>query len=241
VYGSGGPGGVIKSTDGAATWSAANAGLPLGSQVAVDEGPGTVYAVAEGVAVKSTDADETWTSIARVPRSLYAVLTVAPTTPATLFANTDEGLFASRDGGDSWAAVDLPGDATPLRLAVSPANPSTVYALASRQLRDNALIRPQSVATVGKRVGVGVEGVGVGVRDGAGIECRRHTHRARGQEQTPHQIAPSSVACAVPDPARLSCADLRPVVLIEVQQGSSIVTFRRASFLFAHSRRGVAG
>lgn len=138
LYASCGTCGVIKSTDGAATWSPANTGLPFISEVAVDDGTGTVYAAAEGVAFKSSDAGETWVEIAPVPQSLYSRLTVAPTTPATLFASTFEGIYVSRDGGDSWAAVSVPGADTSQHalypLAVSPARPSTVYTMADRQL-----------------------------------------------------------------------------------------------------------
>ena len=63
-------GGVFKSTDGGATWSAANDGLPMNAQVqtlAIDPAtPRTLYAgTADGSVFRSTNGGATWSAAGR--------------------------------------------------------------------------------------------------------------------------------------------------------------------------------
>ncbi len=76
LYAGTGGAGVLKSTDGGATWSAVNTGLPQHTQ----------------------DITTAYTAI-------YA-LAVDPVDPATLYAGTDDGVFKSSDGGGTWSAFN---------------------------------------------------------------------------------------------------------------------------------------
>lgn len=212
LYGCG-PAGVIKSTDGAATWAAANAGLPSIDQVAVDEGTGTVYATAPGVAFRSSDGGETWTGITPVPRSLSGTLTVAPTTPATLFASTYEGLYVSRDGGDSWGVTMLPGATGSVRLVVSPANPTTVYAMTDGQLQrsDDG---GDGWRPVGARLDLPVNAITVDANRPEVIYAATCLHGAFALTQTTQTGHGSGSGCAVGPPARWSATTLLVNLLV---------------------------
>jgi photosystem II stability/assembly factor-like uncharacterized protein len=142
-------GGVYKSTDGGATWSAAGGGLPAyqvadgrygGVQaLAIDpKNPNTLYAanarnVAFGGGVfKSTDGALSWNPVNSgllggiFNGAFITSLTVDPRNPGTIYASGMVGLFKSTDGGASWATVGTSG----LRnLAVDPQKSDTLYAV----------------------------------------------------------------------------------------------------------------
>ena len=131
--------GVLRSTDGGASWDATNNGLPSArvTAVALDpSNPSTVYVGTQGV-FKSTDGGETWAPAANgIPSSSLGVAAIAvdPAHPsilyAGLFANSGFGLARSTNGGATWMAVAstvLP-NTTFDGLALGPANSSTVYA-----------------------------------------------------------------------------------------------------------------
>jgi photosystem II stability/assembly factor-like uncharacterized protein len=158
----GGDGGVFKTTDGGASWSAANSGLPTvgiaadGSYLvagvnllAIDpQNTSTLYAGTVGL-FKSTDGGASWTEADRGlpigPGGPYGlgVLAIDPQTPGTLYAGTNAnisqhasgGVFESTDGGASWAEADYGLPPFPngfyvgaRSLVVDPQNRNTVYA-----------------------------------------------------------------------------------------------------------------
>jgi photosystem II stability/assembly factor-like uncharacterized protein len=135
LYAATGGGGIFKSTDRAATWSHASAGLSprRARAVAVDpQTPATLYATVSGDGVyKSTDAARTWQPAnAGLPANAEGqVLAVDPSSPATLyvsiFPNDGEGVYRSADGGATWTRLGLEERAT--ALAVDPSR-GTVYA-----------------------------------------------------------------------------------------------------------------
>src|SRR3989449_4384112 len=91
--------GVVKSTDGGASWSAANNGLgiqPLGRALAIDPlNPAIIYVGIAGRGVfKSTDGGMSWTGIntGLTNLSIYA-LAIDPMTPTILSAGTGAGVF----------------------------------------------------------------------------------------------------------------------------------------------------
>ena len=91
--------GVVKSTDGGASWSAANNGLgiqPLGRALAIDPlNPAIIYVGIAGRGVfKSTDGGMSWTGIntGLTNLSIYA-LAIDPMTPTILYAGTGAGVF----------------------------------------------------------------------------------------------------------------------------------------------------
>ena len=131
--------GVLRSTDGGATWDLSNNGLPSArvTAVAIDpSNPSTVYVGTQGV-FKSTDGGETWAPADNgIPSSSLGIAAIAidPSRPsilyAGLFANSGFGLARSADGGSTWKAaisIVLP-NATFDGLALGPANSSTIYA-----------------------------------------------------------------------------------------------------------------
>jgi len=128
------PVGVFKSTDGAASWSAASSGLPsnLGwfSALAIDpKNPSTVYAGTGAGAFKSTDGGASWSGAnSGLPTNYIAALAIDPQNPSTVYADAN-GVFKSMDGGANWKAANSglpPGRTT--ALAIDPRNPTTVYA-----------------------------------------------------------------------------------------------------------------
>ena len=125
-------GGVFKSTDGGATWSAVNTGLPCDlSRAASPPSPSIPRPRApstrgrSGGVFKSTDGGATWSAVntgCRSPR--VSALAIDPTTPTTLYAGTDGGgVFKSTDGGASWSAANT-GLTVAGTLATSPPSPS---------------------------------------------------------------------------------------------------------------------
>src|SRR5262249_8879622 len=126
--------GLVRSTDGAASWNQTSTGLANTTvqALAVDATPGTVYAATARNGVhRSTDGGETWQPTAFVGTfdPLFAIAT-DPTAPGTAYVGSSlDGVFKTVDGGGSWSP--LPGgDALALveTIVVDPSSPSTVYA-----------------------------------------------------------------------------------------------------------------
>jgi hypothetical protein len=147
-------GGVFKSIDSGANWSASNAGfpppvcgetsclVPTVSALVVDpKTPAILYAGTYVGVFKSTDGGSFWSASNRGLADLFVIaLTVDPQTPATLYAAMWDGVFKSIDGGAHWNVSDtgLPHcflgfeDFEPVpcvfSLTVDPQTPATVYA-----------------------------------------------------------------------------------------------------------------
>jgi hypothetical protein len=145
-------GGVFKSTDSGASWSAVNTGLPSGDlgpsvqALAIDPlTPSTLYA--GGLAdpfsgtrgmFKSTDGGASWTAINTGLTTINVrMLAIDPKTPSTLYAGTayynesmTVGVFQSTDGGASWSPVNtgLTEDLDVGTFAIDPLTPTTLYA-----------------------------------------------------------------------------------------------------------------
>jgi photosystem II stability/assembly factor-like uncharacterized protein len=127
-------GGLLKTTDGGATWSPVLGGPVF--TVALDPiVPSTLYAGGNG-ARKSLDGGATWTEINQGlgggPLQLLAVDPQAPTTLyagfggfAVLFGNG--ALYKSVDGGSNWALA-MDGLPSAGALAIDPQVTSTIYA-----------------------------------------------------------------------------------------------------------------
>lgn len=112
-------GGVYRSTDGGASWLAANAGTTLVSEVeclALDPQDNAVlYSGTLGSGVrKSTDGGATWNSTGSglVDKSIYA-LAVDPHDSRILYTGCWGGLSKSTNGGGSWASA---GAALPAKM-----------------------------------------------------------------------------------------------------------------------------
>jgi len=134
-------GGIFKSTNGGATWVAANTGLTdtyVTSLVIDPVTPATLYAGTFGGGVfKSTDGGTNWgaanTGLTVTPAGYIYVtaLAIDPAKPGTLYAGSwSEGAFRSTDGGATWIALKAGlGPGTVIwTLAIAPTMPATLYA-----------------------------------------------------------------------------------------------------------------
>jgi uncharacterized repeat protein (TIGR01451 family) len=123
--------GVLKSTDGAQTWLASQAGLPESffSLLMDPVRPSILYALGPEL-FKSPDGGRNWYYL----RAGIFSLAVDPDNPDTLFAGTQTGVLVSRDGGLSWSA-----SGTGIRngsvntIAISPSEPHIIYAALEAQ------------------------------------------------------------------------------------------------------------
>jgi photosystem II stability/assembly factor-like uncharacterized protein len=132
------PGGVFKSVDGGASWTAAaDQGLadPEVVALAIDPaGSGTLFAGTLGLfelggLFKSVDGAAHWTVPAHGPSAVDITdFAISPLGGDTLYAGTfNEGLMVSHDGGGSWSlAPGLPGLVDPT-IALDPVSPGTLY------------------------------------------------------------------------------------------------------------------
>lgn len=101
--------GIVRSTDGGATWEALSpgAGGPVDfHQMTVSAtDPSLAWGVHHGAILqRSRDGGATWEAVGPVPDGIID-LAASPTDPATLYAATEAGLRVSRDGGASWEAA----------------------------------------------------------------------------------------------------------------------------------------
>jgi photosystem II stability/assembly factor-like uncharacterized protein len=136
--------GVYKSTDGGASWHAANSGLPnlvndyefmscCGSGVVIDpQNPSTLYAPGmdpvNTVVFKSTNGGGSWKAVSSLGPAGLPVLAIDP--QGTVYAGYR---LTSADGGVTWAATTFRLPDTPVpSLALDPQNPGTLYAGAFR-------------------------------------------------------------------------------------------------------------
>jgi uncharacterized protein (TIGR03437 family) len=146
-------GGVFKTTNGGATWTAANGGFP---QLQVDArlvafdpiNPMIAYTSASFIFYKTTNGGTTWVrSDTGMGSTSITSLVIDPTAPSTLIAgassyssNKPITLFKSVDGGANWSdsgngfSVVVEGKTTPLfpaALAMDPFHPTVIYTAAS--------------------------------------------------------------------------------------------------------------
>jgi photosystem II stability/assembly factor-like uncharacterized protein len=103
------------STDGGATWTERNTGLPANvpTRIASASADGTsAYATFGGYGAghvfETTDSGATWQDLsANLPDVPVLSFAIDPGDASDLFAGTDVGVFRSTDAGVSWAAFDL--------------------------------------------------------------------------------------------------------------------------------------
>jgi photosystem II stability/assembly factor-like uncharacterized protein len=131
--------GVMKSTDGGATWTFSTPFAQYVNRLAIDpRAPATLFAATRTGVFKTTDANATWRLVFSGHNCID--LTLDPENPQTVViavwdraANqTENGIWRTTDGGATWARVsaglprgDLSGRAA---LARSPSNPRILYA-----------------------------------------------------------------------------------------------------------------
>jgi hypothetical protein len=92
--------GVFKSTDGGASWNAANSGLPAFQYspvaLAIDpQNPSTLYAGTLSGIFRSADGGANWSAVnSGLPALGITTLAIDPRDPDTIYAGTPAGLFA---------------------------------------------------------------------------------------------------------------------------------------------------
>jgi len=109
--------GVFFSSDGGATFSARNTGLPnalVTAVVAVTPDGNSAYATFGGFlgapsrhVFRTTDAGANWTNISgNLPDVPITAIALDPSDPNDLFVGSDVGVFRSIDGGVSWVSFN---------------------------------------------------------------------------------------------------------------------------------------
>ena len=130
-------GGVFKSSNGGASWSASSSGLTnLGVLALVIDpsNPATLYVgTIKGGVFKSSNGGASWNSSNTVLPSDVRALAVDPWNPSTVYAGIDGGgVFKSSDGGASWSASSTGlftvSSCPVFALVIDPSNPATLYA-----------------------------------------------------------------------------------------------------------------
>jgi len=119
-------GGVVKSTDGGATWNWTSL-TSNGNVIAVAADPltpTTVYAVGGTTLFKSLDGGDSWH--ASLTGGVAEVIAVDPANPAVVYAG-GAGIYKSTDAGATWNDV-FAGIGAVSAIAIDPVIPSTVYA-----------------------------------------------------------------------------------------------------------------
>jgi photosystem II stability/assembly factor-like uncharacterized protein len=125
--------GVLKSTDGGATWSGANVGLPAGwpawaHVLAIDPGNSSILYVQKWDGIfRSADGGQSWNPLnakfysfaeAAIPlagNSQITALVMDPAHASTMYAvvaGMMYALFKTTDGGATWYALDITGAGT---------------------------------------------------------------------------------------------------------------------------------
>ena len=131
--------GVFQSTNGGASWSAVNTGLPdypYVSALIIDPNtPNTLYVGTRSGVFQSTDSGATWSAVnaglTDPDGNVLRVYTLAidPSTPSTLYAATERGVFRSTNSGATWSAVNTSlTNHDVFTLAINPTTTGTLYA-----------------------------------------------------------------------------------------------------------------
>jgi photosystem II stability/assembly factor-like uncharacterized protein len=123
--------GLVTTTDGGASWSAAErrAGGTITAAVFDRRVPRIAYVASEAGVLKTSNGGASWTSASRgLPPGPVGDLAIDPRNRRTLYA-ARKGVFKSTDAGRSWRPTRAPRSAADFHaLALDPARPGTVYA-----------------------------------------------------------------------------------------------------------------
>lgn len=116
-------GGILKSTDGGATFTALNGAASTVTAMVMDpNNPNVVYAGG----LKTTDGGVTW--IQQTGGGGAASMAMDPTNPSVIYS-AGFGAQKTTDGGDTWQDVSKGlGDALIFSLAINPFHPRIVFA-----------------------------------------------------------------------------------------------------------------
>ncbi len=127
--------GVLKSTDGGATWNTTGLQFELSQDIKVNrllldpnDNQSIIAATTNGL-YKTSDGGDNWSELASYA---FIDLEYHPNNFSTLYGSTKDGfIYQSTDGGNNWTEVFNEGKR--IELAVTTANPDLVIALVSRE------------------------------------------------------------------------------------------------------------
>lgn len=154
-------GGVFKTTNAGASWTAIFDDQPYLAIGAIEIAPSnhnTIYVgtgdpnvsgypfIGDGV-YKSTDAGQTWTHLGLVDQRIVSKLKVHPLNPNLVYAatmglpfekNSQRGLYKSTDGGQNWNQVYYKSDsAGVIDMVLHPTDTNIVYITGWNRIRNN--------------------------------------------------------------------------------------------------------
>ncbi|HMC68507.1 MAG TPA: hypothetical protein VKJ07_05080, partial [Mycobacteriales bacterium] len=124
--------GVLRSNDGAGTWTQMNIGLPATnvgmSALAIDPSvPSVLYAAfLDQTTYITTDAAAHWTPITG-PFATHDVLSLAVDSRSVVYVGTNFGSYFSSDHGATWTLARLGVSNVGSAIVVDPRQPSVVY------------------------------------------------------------------------------------------------------------------
>ena len=136
--------GILKSTDGGATWQQLQGPLPYGpgleasiSSLAVSPSDGNIVLALEASAsdtavYRSADGGNTWNQVLGPSRNAGLQVLFDPANGSIAYASLDT-VYKSTDGGNTWATANGMGSnvlptGTLFSLGIAPSNPSALYA-----------------------------------------------------------------------------------------------------------------
>jgi photosystem II stability/assembly factor-like uncharacterized protein len=128
--------GVLKSTDGGATWTATGLNWAVTqtrriSRLLMDPSNSSLLIAATSNGIhKTTNGGTTWTQVSTT--SNFRDLEFRPSAPATAYASRSNGqVYRSTNTGDTWTLLSggIPTSGSRVALGVTPANADYVYAL----------------------------------------------------------------------------------------------------------------
>ncbi len=129
--------GVLKSTNGGASWSATGLRFNVSERMVVNSliiypaNPLILLAATTNGIYRTMNGGTTWT---QEQAGYFQEILFKPGAPATVYASTrnyDSQVFRSTNTGDTWSQVTSFGGVNRIALAVTPANPDVVGALCS--------------------------------------------------------------------------------------------------------------
>jgi photosystem II stability/assembly factor-like uncharacterized protein len=124
-------GGIFKTIDGGASWTAINTGITCTSLAINPANSQIVYAGTNGGVMKTTDGGASWTAInAGLTNSNVYSLAIDPENGQAVYAGTYHGgVFKTTNSGASWTAINTGiTNSYVLSLAIDPVNSRIVYA-----------------------------------------------------------------------------------------------------------------
>jgi photosystem II stability/assembly factor-like uncharacterized protein len=124
--------GVYKTTNGGASWTAANSSMPnatVGALLVHPSNPDTMIAATNTGLYRSTNGGNTWSL--RLTGNVWKDLKYMPGNPVVVYAAYGGSFYRSTNSGLNWSNISIPQTGSRLVIGVSPDAPGTVYLVQS--------------------------------------------------------------------------------------------------------------